>query len=272
MKQSLSRRWHRRAFKTIAATAMIAVVAAPSPVAARAPQGMSRGELSRALAAMSPEERSGRSALFTDPNAVVLAYATTTVSFDKKTGKVVNEQAGSTFAPLSVATGITNLRMSLSISYDREAPCCRWNVSGFFDWTAAPPNGFAGDDQFAIAWANGLALRSSNAWGTYMGHSGGVRNPISMNESDVSPNVGDNWEFAENWPGWDDTYADYGWLTATISHSAPLKGKETNLVLKYFHTWNSLQYAVGFGSSGPSITLSPTTSSKGTALSVLFKN
>lgn len=230
---------------------------------------LSRADLVAALQAMSREERIGREPIFLSERYTIVAYARVTQPYDSVTGEALGEPVMRDLGePVPAgATGITNLTLTLSIAYDNQAPCCRWDAQGYFDWTGTPPNGRSGKDQYAIAWANGLALRSDYAWGKYDDFG---RHSISMNRADVTPNVGVNYDFNERYDRI--SYADYGWLTVTISHSAPLKYQDTNIVLKYSHTWASSEYSVTFSATGPSIGISPTTSQSSTAVYRVFQN
>jgi hypothetical protein len=89
--------------------------------------------------------------------------------------------------------------------------------------------------------------------------------------ADLTPNVGVNWDFYETSSNIY-SYMDYGWLTATISHAKPLKGDPTIVVFTYFHTWKGISYAVSFGSSGPSVTISPVDSVTSTVVSKTFND
>lgn len=261
----------RRLPAAVATTLIVAGAMTPiqSSLAADRQEWLSRADLVAALQVMSPEERVGREPIFLSERYTVLAYERITQSFDSETGEALGQpKMGEVGEPVPAApTGITNLTLSLSIAYDNEAPCCRWNAQGFFDWTGQPPNGTAGKDQFAMAWANGLALRSDYAWGKYNDIG---RHSIPMNRADVTPNVGVNYDFSEYY--YPVYYADYGWLAVTISHAAPRKYQDTNLVLKYFHTWQNLDYSVSFSPSGPSIGISPTTAQSSTAVYKVFQN
>ena len=235
------------------------------------PQGLSESTKATALAAMSPNERAIRKPVFESSRYVVVSYARTVQSFDAKSGKplgaakklAIGERASIT--PLS----ITNLTISISVTYDRDTPHYRWDIADFFDWTGRPPNGSRGKDQLGTAWANGLALNSDYAYGYYT--AGGAL--ISMNRNDMTPNVGTSWEFNECSPS--DScllhYANWGYLLATIKETS-LHGQDTNVVFKYFHTFEDLSYGISFSGSGPSISITPQQSVTSTAVFASFVN
>lgn len=161
-------------------------------------------------------------------------------------------------------TGITNLSLSMSVVYNNDVPCCRWDITDWYNWTGVPPNGGSGKDQIATAWANGLALISDSAYGVYTSGGGNISN----NRNDMTPNLGVDWEFAEcTYACYQ--YADWGYLAAGI-HETSRHWEATNVVFKYFHTYQSLEYSVSFSGTGPSITISPTAGQTSTTIYTSF--
>lgn len=254
--------------RSVAVATVVLMIAMTAPEAAAvAPlEGLSRSERSQALADMLENERKGRSAVFEDMRYDVMAYERIVQSFDSNTGVPLGSPAPGDVQSLA-ATGIVNLNMSVSISYDREQACCVWLIQAYFDCTGFPPNGMAGKDQATVMWANGLALTGDGAWGRYQGFTA-PQGAISFNRADVVPNAGVNYEFPESYCC-AVSYADFGWVNATIKRSTRAY-ETTNLVFKYFHTWQSLDYSVSISGTGPSATISPTTASITTAVYTYF--
>jgi hypothetical protein len=230
-----------------------------------APQGLSEAAIETALSTMSAQERSVREASFNSTRYVIVAYNRAVQSFESGTGRPIGQQkqikAGEVL-PLAV-TGITNLYISIAVEFDSQAPAWRWNITDYFDWTGSPPNVGAGKDQLTTAWANGLALHSDYAYGYYTNGT-----TVAMNRNDVSPNVGTSWEFLEctsQCIG----YANWGYLLATIKETT-LHNQATNVIFKYFHTWQNVNFSISFSQSGPSIGISPTANTTSTVVYTSF--
>jgi hypothetical protein len=228
--------------------------------AAEAPKGLSMRERATALAAMTEIERAGRLPTFSDPHRVIVSYSRVFIPVDslgRPVGALQVEEFrpgmahDGRFSPQATYSGLT---VTVSVNYDYEAPPYRWDVQAYFDWSGWIPS-TDGEDSFAIAWANGLALQSDYMWGAYTNGTTFYPNHVpSSYRSDMTPNVGVGWSFNEYYYG---SYADYGWLTATISENT-FQNRLTNVVAKYFHTYTSQDYSLGFSASGPSISISPT--------------
>jgi hypothetical protein len=231
--------------------------------AASAPEGLSRAERLAALRSMTPQERGLLYERFTSDRYVVVGYARTVRSFDRVSGRPVGPArtlALGEAAPLATS-GITNLSLTISVTFEWRSTCCRWDILNTFDWTGPPPTSGRGKDQIASAWANGAALRtgSAGAWGYYTDGS-----LIAFNLQDVTPNVGFNLEFTECKLLCAETYAEWGYEMGTIWQTKR-QYQATNLVFKYFHTYGGVEYSIAFG-IGPSITISPTSKQVSTAV------
>lgn len=259
MKRVRTRRW-------LAATSVLVLGGSfivPSAHAAEwEPVGLSDTDLKAALASMTPTERAERTPIFTSDRYVVVAYTSTFQEVDAH-GAAVGAPQRRSFGS-SRGGGITSLgsaskeglNISVSIAFDREAPPYRWDISAYFDWTKWPQS-VGGEDSIGLAWANGLALNNDYAWGKYTYQN---QNISPFYRSDGVPNVGTAWSFRE-WTTvcdiecWTAGYANYGWFYATIKENT-LQNKPTNVMFKYFHTYQGIDYAVSFGSS-PSISITP---------------
>ena len=245
----------------VSGSLLSAVVGAAAAATPGVPIGLSEAERASALASMSREERALRRTEFASSRYVVVSYARTAQGFDRagRPVGVARRLAVGERAPVT-PLAVTNLLISISVVYDSGAPRYRWNISGFFDWTGKPPNNGSGKDQVATAWANGLALHSDTAYGYYTNGAA-----ISTNRNDMTPNVGTSWEFSECNISYCLSYANWGYLKATIKQST-FKGRDTNVGFKYFHTHESLSYGISFSGGGPSISISPNQSVTSTAV------
>ncbi|MBI3745870.1 MAG: hypothetical protein HY264_04985 [Chloroflexi bacterium] len=247
-----------------------------APTSARsAPAGLSKSDLASAWNSMSAQEKELRKAYFKSNRYIIVGFSSAVQSFDQKTGEPVGApqrlvlgNAGPTPLPATTGSGGTaNLYISIAIAFDSQAPAYRWDITDYFKWNGWPPNGYDGMDQLATAWANNLALNSDYAYG----HSNN-QGTFAFTRNDMSPNVGTSWEFNEcnncySWGG----MTDWGYLLATIKETS-LHNQSTNAVFKYYHTWSSQQYSIGFSASGPSIGISPTSSQASLATYTSFVN
>src|SRR5262245_49346811 len=224
--------------------AVFSLAAIPGNAEARSvmPSGLSYADRMAALDGMTAHERTMLKERFTSKRYVVVGFARTVQSFDVKSGKPVGAAqtlAIGQAAPASV-NGITNLSLTISLTYDRESPCCNWDIYDTFDWTGKPPNNGSGKDQIASGWNNNLTLRSDSAgaWGYY---TNGAH--ISLNLQDVVPGAGFNFEFSECNAAYCNSYADWGYEIGTIFRTS--RGNQgTNLIFKYFHTYASITYSL----------------------------
>jgi hypothetical protein len=213
------------------------------------PTGLSSSAKETLLAGMSARERALRAPLFRSSRYVVVSYARSVERLPAvRAGQV---RGGPSRAGRISTMAITNLTTSVAVAYDSEAPKYRWDISGFFDWKGKPPNNGNGNDQIAVAWAHGLALHSDLGYGYY---TDGKK--ITMNRNDMTPNVGTSWEFKECNLSYCNSYANWGYLLATIKETTR-HNDDTNVVFKYFHTIDSTSFSIGFSASGPSISISP---------------
>jgi hypothetical protein len=279
----MAQRQKRRALaeKVVLPFAALLVMTAALPIGANAssdvPTGLSHDQRMAALAAMSPQDRAHLRDRFTNDRYVVTGYARTIQSFEIATGKPVGAPVSLGLAETAPAApaGIANLALTISLTYDRDRPCCYWDIFDTFRWSTRPPNGNAGKDQIVSAWNNNMALYSPGgicscgAWGTYANGS-----HISFNLQDVTPGAGFNYEFDECWTTYNACfieYANYGYEIGTLWETSR-HNQATNLVFKYYHTYADVQYDVSISGAGPSISISPTSNQTNTALSLSFTN
>lgn len=263
---AISRR--SRAERVLASFVMLALagLVAPTTSAASSPGGLSRGELAAALKAMSPEERAIRAEQFTSDQYVVVAYDRVSQAFDQSTGLPIADPVPiplGAVAPMAV-TGVTNLTLTISVSFNQGEPCCRWSYLGWFDWTGKPPYNGSGKDQMAVAWANNLSLLSDGAYGVYTNGAG-----VPMNRNGMSSNAGVNWQFDEYNLAYCNSYADWGYSTGSM-YWPSRRYQPTNVVFQYFHTFQGTQYSVSISGSGPSISISPTSGQESTVVYTSF--
>jgi hypothetical protein len=255
----------------LASSLMLVASLGGTASAAWAPTGLSDADLSAALASMSPQEREVRSSSFHSDRYVIVSYAASVQGFDRATGRPLGPsrqlELGET-APTALAASISYLTLTIAVAWDREAPAYTWAITDYFQWNGWPPNGNDGKDQLATAWANGLALVSDYAYGH---RSDGTFNTMAPN--DMTPNVGTSWEFNECRPScafWSDL-TSYGYLLASIRESS-IHNQYTNVVFKYFHTWQGVNYSIGFSSGGPSISISPSSGQSSSVVYASFVN
>jgi hypothetical protein len=245
-----------------------------APTLARSePTGLSKADIALAWNSMSAQEKATRKPYFKSDRYVIVAYASSAETFDQKSGRSITGPQklalGQSPTPLTSGSGGTaTLYISIAVAYDREAPAYRWDITDYFRWDGWPPNGNDGLDQLATAWANNLALSSDYAYGHRPDGT-----TVTATRNDMTPNVGTSWELRECRPtcvsNGDKT--SWGYLLATIKESTA-HNQDTNVVFKYYHTWQSLQYSIGFSAGGPSISISPTSGQASLATYTSFRN
>jgi hypothetical protein len=232
------------------------------------PTGLTATQKQTLLDGMSKEERKLREADFTNKKNVVLAY---TRAFQR------TDASGAPIGdPITVdpyATGPTplgqedynGLWMSLSAIRNTSQPNYTYDIRIHYDWHSDMDLG--GEDSLGTAWAGGMALISDSHYGfyrdgkKYYGH-----------RETVSANAGVSWSFYEYYRacGGCTTYrSNYGYLDARIRKGS-FGNKDTNVIGKYFHTFQNLEYSLSI-SGTPSISISPTTSQWSLALYVTIK-
>jgi hypothetical protein len=232
------------------------------------PLGLSHADRLAALSTMLPKDRALLTARFSSDRYLVLGYARTVQRFDERSGRPMGPSRNLALTDLAPAatSGITNLVLTISVTYDRESPCCYWDIYNTFDWTGKPPNNGAGKDHMGTAWANGLSLwaGSNGAFGWY------TNGPaISFNTDDITPNAGFDEEFYECNTSYCISYANWGYVVGTM-HWTVFRSQPTDVVFKYFHTYASTTYSIGISGTGPSISISPTSDQTSTAVSTNF--
>jgi hypothetical protein len=231
--------------------------------ASKAPKALTPAEVRAAWASMSAEEQAARPE-FSDPRYVVLSYDRSTIQVDPTTSMPVGSpmtwsaaKSGSTAQAVAASTPADQLTLTVSVAYDREATCCRFDVSVYWKWKVY--GGAAGEDSIAAAWANGLAISNDYAYGYYVGGTSSYYQ-IPTYRSDAAANTGVGWSF-NDWRSDCGVWlticnADWGALLVTIKENS-FHYNATNVVAKYFHTYQSANYSLGF-SPAPSVSISPT--------------
>jgi hypothetical protein len=139
--------------------------------------------------------------------------------------------------------------------------CYEWAINAWADWRGT--NGLdpfnSAEESFGVAWAGGLYLSSDTYTGQYMPDTTGTRRPLDIYRSDAAPNAGVGWSFHE----WRRTcgmgcFVQVDWANGTAYiREDRWQYRTDNAVMKYFHTYSSLTYALSF-SPTPGITISPT--------------
>lgn len=154
-----------------------------------------------------------------------------------------------------------DLYISIGIVRRTCSGCYEWAINAWADWRGT--NGLdpfnSSEESFGVAWAGGLYLHADTHTGEYMPDSLGTRRPIDIYRSDAAPNAGVGWSFHE----WRRTcgmgcFVPVDWAngTAYIPQNR-WQNRTDNAVMKYFHTYTSLTYALSF-SATPGLTISPT--------------
>jgi hypothetical protein len=250
----------RRMVAILASVVLLGGLTAAPAVAGPTRAHLSQAQRQAALKVMSVHERALRQEQFTSGRYDVLRYSRSVQAFDRKTGKPVGAPrslaAGELSPSMDIEPNSSNayLTLTVSVAFDRQAPPYRWDVTVYFDWTHDPGN-YAGEDTIGLAWANNLALNNSYAYG----YNGSGQQNTTFYVSDGVPNTGVGWSFNEYWGCTKcQKMLNYGYLLATIKETS-LHGDDTNIVAKYFHTYQSLSYYLNIGKQ-PSITISPTSS------------
>lgn len=240
---------------------MLAATLAPASAYA-ADAGFDEATKAAALESMGADERAGREAYFTSQRYELLAYEQIFVPIEN--GRLRPERAVRGSNAARVTTQASNsyvyngLYISISASRDTEITFeYRYFVQAYFDWQGStqPWNGTLGDDGFTLYWGNGLGLVGDYFWGKYRDGS----SILGYRES-APPNCCVGWMFLEKKSG-SSSIADFGWLNSTVNR-ATFQDQATNFTVKYLHTWGSYNYSFSWG-SGPSVSMSPSTSSQG---------
>lgn len=258
----------KRSFSILLGVLLLTTALLPATAVAKGSlspgEALSPAAIEAALASMDPVERAGREAAFRDPTRPIVAYIREVFPVT-----AVNRTGRPNGGISSLAhVGDTNLVLSVSVAWETACPVqltvC-WLVTSYFNWDNVDLD-LSGQEKIGTAWANNMAIGGRAAVGYYQNGSF-----ITFSNRDDVPNTGTGIGFNEWKPlTKGNTYADYGWDYVTIG-SAGRQYQATNVVFKYFHTYQSLIYALTFSSS-PSITISPTTSTWSKSAVVTFTN
>lgn len=228
-------------------------------------EALSPAELDVALASMDPIERAGREAAFRDRSRPIVAYT-------REVFAAPAEMRGNgRRTDVTIGSNVNSANITLSVSVAWETDClvqlsvC-WLVTSYFNWDNVALD-WSGREWIATSWANNLAIGGRAAVGYYQNG-----DFVSFYNRDDQPNAGtgiafDEWKFLSRSST---TYADYGWDYVTIGESSR-QWQATNVVFRYFHTCQSLDYSLTFGVP-PSVSISPTTATWSKSALATFTN
>jgi len=193
-------------------------------------------------------------------------------------GSTVQSPSGALSIPsmATAATGYgskpgTDLTFSISVIKTRSSSPYEWQVYPYAQWS-----GYDGmdccnnyEDSFGVAWNGGLYIHSDAPTGRY--YSWCVGEPyLDIYRSDAAANLGLGYSFHE-W--WDPDNCPMYWAGVDIRiRETSWKYTTSNVTMKYFHTWGNYNYSLGFSASGPSVTISPTTSTWSAAAYTSFSH
>jgi len=250
---------------------------------------LSDAQRQQALAQMPPAERDARSREWSRPEVLPVAYAQAFARVEYAPDGspilvVVGDYSGDDASPnlriprfQTAGTSSENQRADLYISIGvvrrRCSHCYEWGINAFADWRGE--NGLdpfnRAEESFGVAWAGDLYLFRDEYTGYYMPDTTGTRRSLDIDRSDVSPNAGVGWSFHE----WRRTcgmfcFVPVDWANGTAYiREDRWRYRTDNAVMKYFHTYSGLTYALTF-SPAPGITISPTTDQWSLAAYVVF--
>ena len=270
-----------------------AVLAAPPVVPMTGEGFLTPAERIAAVRGMTPQERGSVGRLFAeDAPGLVVGYARRefvvletpdggrTV---EPVGVLVESPTGALSVPshqLAATTSMTkpgtNLFISLTVVKTRSTSPYEWQVYEWAQWGTNGSYSPAGmdccnndQDSFGIAWAGNLALYSDTKSGIYQSWCSGEP-PLNIYRSDISPNTGVGHSFNE-W--WDPGNCPMYWAQADNRiRESTWKGQIANVAMKYFHTWGNYNYSLGFSATGPSVSITPTTSTWSANLYLSFSH
>ena len=270
MDPRLQRSIRRTMIPAVLAAVVLPAASAAPVAAAHVPTGLSPAAIKQALASMDSDERAARTE-FSNPRYVVVSYSRSVQVVDAVSGAPLGAPTtgslsakGQSGSMIATSTPADQLTLTVAVAFDREAPAYRWDITTYWKWKT-PPTNSPGEDSIAVAWANNLALNSAYGYG-YYGNGGGS---IPEYQSDVTPNIGVAWSFNERKSCVRfSCYANYGYLLATIKETTA-HGDDTNIVAKYFHTYQDISYTIGF-QAVPGIYITPTSNQWSLAVSTDF--
>lgn len=245
-----------------------------------------------ALETMQPSERAQLGHFFADDApGLVVSYvrqefqirqgpggAEEAIPVANSPGGVSNFSIPNTAVAVSGGKPGTSLYMSLIVVRTRTSSPHEWQLSVYSDWMAGATGMDAynsSEDSMGVAWAGGLYIDRDSYSGQYKA-CGGVYSPLNIYRSDATPNLGIGYSFRE----WRSTICNHTLLQPGMRYAfadvrireTSWKSRTSNVVMKYFHTYGGLQYSLGFGSSGPSISISPTSEQWSAALVTSFSH
>lgn len=258
-----------------------AVLAAP-PVVPMAREGfLTPAERVAAVSGMTPQERRSLGQLLAEgaPGLVVGYARREFVVLETPDGGRTVEPVGvlkespsgalsvpshQVAATTSMTKPGTNLFISMAVIRTRSTSPYEWEVYEWAQWGTNGSYSPAGmdccnddRDSFGIAWAGNLALYSDTESGMYQSWCAGEP-ALNIYRSDISANKGVGHSFNE-W--WDPDNCPMYWAQSDNRiRESTWKNQIANVVMKYFHTWGSYDYKLGFSATGPNVSISPTTS------------
>ena len=270
-----------------------AVLAAPTVVPMAGERFLTPAERVAAVSGMTPEERQTVGQLLSDgAPGLVVAYARREFTvFEGPDGTRTVEPVGVLaesptgalsvpIQPVAASTSMTkpgtNLFISLAVVKTRSTSPYEWQVYEWAQWGTNGSYSPAGmdccnndQDSFGVAWAGGLALYSDTKSGRYQSWCSGEP-ALNIARSDIRNNVGVGHSFNEWWDP-DNCPMYYAQADNRIREST-WQNRISNVNMKYFHTWSSFDYTLTFSAMGPSVTISPTTSTWSANLYLSFSH
>ncbi len=236
----------------ILALSLMAPSAAASNAAFVPPGAFSSAKISQLIATMSPEERGAIGAKWQSGQYAPVAYERIFMPLDSA-GRPVTSSA--TVLPLAGSTSGHGLYISVSATYDYQAPAYRWDLDGFWQWTGGTADSCnQSPDHVSIAWGGQLGLVNDYAYGYYSDNSS-----IPTYRGTANSNGGVDYYFNE-WKSGSPlcTGANWGHLLATISETR-LQNFNSGVDFQYTHTYGTVDVGISF-SVPPAITVSTGTS------------
>lgn len=298
-------RRQRRLLALIQATALVFPVMLTTPATTLgAPQVapmpgerfLTEAERNAALNAMDPSERSEIGDWFRNDQSagLVVAYARREFSVaEGLDGSVEIMPLG--FAPSDPTSGLsipshlvattatkpgTDLTITFTVTRTRTTPPYEWMLHAYASWARKTfPTGLdaynTAEDSIGVAWSDNFYTALQTSGGLYMACPNGSRPGIDIYQSDGVPKVGIGW----SWHEWSQFLCKPHTPQAMeYAHGAVYVREDTwkygtaEAVMKYFHTWSSGSYSLGFGASGPSVSISPTSNQWSLAVGLTFSH
>lgn len=241
----------------------------PTPMPGQA--AMTDAEIASSLATMDAREREQTGLRMEDPSILSLKYVRGYFKvMPDKYGTLTLQQVETPLpemlASVSSSTRYYDLYLSLYVGRTGYAGY-EYLVETYFDWRSGYGSMHkcnVAKDFTAVAWGNANLSAGSRGTssGMYWDTNTFVTSPYALDiaKADQTPNVGVSWSFHE-WQNFgafcSQLYASEWGRSSLYLRSATFNNISTDFVAKYFHTWNSQAYTIGF-SATPQITITPT--------------